>query len=174
MKRKLLVQCIYISVLFVKEAFLHFPEKKQPRFHKLVIQKQKLPKLLSRTLCTVARRWSPILWISVVVAWRWLAIRWIVVAVAWRWQPIRWIVVVVAWRWQTIRRTVVAVARRRIVVVARRRCTGIWLVRRRVTRSCCFWGFRWSSCRSFRGSSCCFWSRFQFRAFKLQWTENGQ
>ena len=47
MKRKLLVQCIYISVLFVKEAFLHFPEKKQPRFHKRVIQKQKLPKLLS-------------------------------------------------------------------------------------------------------------------------------
>ena len=146
MKRKLLVQCIYISVLFVKEAFLHFPEKKQPRFHKLVIQKQKLPKLLSRTLCTVARRWSPILWISVVVAWR----------------------------WQTIRRTVVAVARRRIVVVARRRCTGVWLVRRRVTRSCCFWGFRGSNCRGFRESSCRLWSGFQFRAFKLQWTGNGQ
>ena len=135
-----------------KRGISAFSRKKTPRFHKRVIQKQKLPKLLCRALFTVARRWSPILWISVVVAWRWLAIRWIVVDVA--------------WRWQTIRRTVVAVARRRIVVVARRRCTGIWLARRRVTRSCCFWGFRGSSCR--------FWSGFQFRAFKLQWTGNGQ
>ena len=138
-----------------KRGISAFSRKNQPRFHKRVIQKQKLPKLLSRTLFTVVRRWSPILWISVVVAWRWLAIRWIVVDVA--------------WRWQTIRRTVVAVARRRIVVVARRRCTGVWLVRRRVTRSCCFWGFRGSNCRGFRESSCRLWSGFQFRAFKLQW-----
>ena len=52
MKRKLLVQCIYISVLFVKEAFLHFPEKNNLGFIN-VLSKNKNYRNCSAELCAL-------------------------------------------------------------------------------------------------------------------------